>query len=181
MCRDLTRYLWGPGAGEQEETKTPQRMQWESQWEVERERSVFVYGLDEAKGETYDERKQEEKKAIEDIMKVIGEGNMTQVANFRRIGWFTKKRNRPLKVIFKAESTRTMILQEKARLRGKQEFRSVYLDRDRTQDERKTMKERVQKRKEKWEEMKKESRITQDQMEGQAHPPETPAEGLQPR
>ncbi|XP_069941472.1 trichohyalin-like [Cherax quadricarinatus] len=162
-----------------EGNKMPQRKQMETQWEEERARSVFVYGLQEAKGANFEEIKQEEKKMIEGIMKTIGEGNMTQVTNFQRIGWFASGRIRPVRVTFKEESVRIRILQEKARLRDKEGYQRVYLDRDRTQEERTTLKERVQRRKEEREAMKM-SR-TQTQEEGQTHPTESPTKRPHPR
>ncbi|KAK8748336.1 hypothetical protein OTU49_016085 [Cherax quadricarinatus] len=47
-----------------EGNKMPQRKQMETQWEEERARSVFVYGLQEAKGDNFEEIKQEKKKGL---------------------------------------------------------------------------------------------------------------------
>ncbi|KAK8719411.1 hypothetical protein OTU49_014055 [Cherax quadricarinatus] len=141
------------------------------QWEEERAKSVFIHGLQEREERTHTERQQEERKEIEKIITEIGE-EMDEIVNFQRIGGYSKGRNRPIKLILRTETVRNRILQEKPRLKYSEEYKRVFLDRDRTQSERQQLRERTKKRKELGKETRMEpAEVSQSRTEqqGQAH------------
>nr|XP_053636089.1 uncharacterized protein LOC128691284 [Cherax quadricarinatus] len=52
--------------------KSDPEIQKEKKWEEERERSIIIHGLQEAEGQTYDERKHWEKTEIKNIIAITG-------------------------------------------------------------------------------------------------------------
>ena len=105
---------------------------------IERKRAVVVKGIREQTGMSPAERRDKDKKAINEILKGVKMERADQhIEKVFRLGQYNKDRDRMLKVVFTSERTKEDLLERKSGLVNVPQLKKVFLQRDMTKDERK--------------------------------------------
>ena len=111
----------------------------------DRQRSVIVSGVKESRKETRDERQKDDMDKIVAVLNKIGvtnEGN--NIAHMYRLGKFSETKARLIKVIFEREEIQKKAMSLARNLKECEEYKKVFIWRDRTKDEQDKIKVNLQ-------------------------------------
>ena len=129
---------------------------------VDKKKCAIVFGMTEKHTPIRSIRQKEESMKIKELIKVLNEESEDleeEIDEIKRMGKYTEGGKRPVRIKFKSQTTATEVLNRTGKLNEREEYKTVWIQKDLNKEERAEMKELCRVRNEKNEQRTEEEKM----------------------